>query len=133
MTTIILTILLLAALGVGGWLLKGYLTGEGTGAALMGNQRDKRTGVIEQTSVDGKRKLVLIRRDGTEHLIMTGGPVDIVIETGIAPAPRQAYDRVNGPIATQAPTQSLPPLDAERPTPGFARVRQPGGSGHEPL
>ena len=30
-------------------------------------------------------RLVLIRRDGVEHLIMTGGPVDVVIETGIQP------------------------------------------------
>ena len=40
--------------------------------------------VLEQASVDSKRKLVLIRRDDVEHLIMTGGPVDVVIETGIA-------------------------------------------------
>jgi formyltetrahydrofolate deformylase len=29
--------------------------------------------------VDGRRRLVLIRRDDVEHLIMTGGPVDVVI------------------------------------------------------
>ena len=51
---------------------------------------EPRLGVMEQASVDGKRKLVLIRRDDVEHLIMTGGPVDVVIETGIA-APRQDY------------------------------------------
>jgi hypothetical protein len=42
---------------------------------------------MEQASVDRMRRLVLIRRDDVEHLIMTGGPVDVVIETGIA-APR---------------------------------------------
>ncbi len=26
---------------------------------------------------------MLVRRDNVEHLIMTGGPVDVVIETGI--------------------------------------------------
>ena len=39
--------------------------------------------MIEQASVDSRRRLVLIRRDDVEHLIMTGGPVDVVIETGI--------------------------------------------------
>jgi len=39
--------------------------------------------VIEQAVIDAKRKLVLVRRDDVEHLIMTGGPVDIVIESGI--------------------------------------------------
>jgi len=126
MTTFILTILLLVALGIGGWLLWGYLKGEGPGAAIMGNSREKRTGVIEQTSVDGRRKLVLIRRDGTEHLIMTGGPVDVVIETGIAPTHRPVYERVNGPASPQ--------LEPERQAPGFARVRQPGApQGHDPL
>ncbi len=122
MLTFILIVLLLAALGIGGWLLRGYLTGQGAGAAMMGNSRDKRTGVVEQTAVDGRRKLVLIRRDGTEHLIMTGGPVDIVIETGIAPVHRPVYERVNGPAGEQ-----------DRQPPGFARVRQTAGTqGHEP-
>lgn len=126
MLNFILIILLLAALGIGGWLAYGYFSGNGAGASIMGNARERRTGVIEQTSVDGKRKLVLIRRDGTEHLIMTGGPVDIVIETGIAPAHRPVYERVNGP--------ATPQLDTERATPGFARVRQPAAQqGHDPL
>jgi hypothetical protein len=38
---------------------------------------------VETASVDGHRKLILIRRDTVEHLIMTGGPVDVLIETGI--------------------------------------------------
>ena len=45
---------------------------------------------MEQASVDSRRKLVLIRRDDVEHLIMTGGPVDVVIETGIAIPQRAA-------------------------------------------
>jgi len=50
--------------------------------------------VIEQASVDARRRLVLIRRDGVEHLIMTGGPVDVVIETGIqAPQAERADGR----------------------------------------
>ena len=49
--------------------------------------------VMEQAYIDGKRKLVLIRRDEVEHLIMTGGPVDVVIETGIASA--EAVGRVS--------------------------------------
>jgi hypothetical protein len=47
---------------------------------------------MEQASVDSRRKLVLIRRDDVEHLIMTGGPVDVVIETGIASPHREATE-----------------------------------------
>ena len=84
-------IFIAALLVVGGLLLRGYLnTGSPTGAlkdALSGNffgpKAPKRLEVTDQANVDGRRKLLLIRRDGVEHLIMTGGPVDVVIETGI--------------------------------------------------
>ena len=37
--------------------------------------------------VDQRRKLILIRRDDVEHLIMVGGPVDMVVETSIRGRP----------------------------------------------
>ena len=57
------------------------------GGGLFGAPREKRLDVVEHASLDGRRRLVLIRRDNIEHLIMTGGPVDVVIETNIG-APR---------------------------------------------
>ncbi|WP_170976605.1 flagellar biosynthetic protein FliO [Rhizobium sp. FKL33] len=50
-----------------------------------GRSREHRLHVLDAAAVDAKRRLVLIRRDDTEHLIMIGGPTDIVIETGIIP------------------------------------------------
>jgi hypothetical protein len=50
--------------------------------------RDLRLGVVETASVDQRGKLVLIRRDDVEHLIIVGGPVDMVVETGIRGRPR---------------------------------------------
>lgn len=58
------------------------------GLRLFGTKPERRIGVVEHVSVDGKRRLILIKRDDVEHLIMTGGPVDIVIETGIVPQSR---------------------------------------------
>jgi len=73
---------------VGGLLLRGYLTTGNRAGALTGGffgpKPEKRLDVVDQANVDGRRRLVLIRRDNIEHLIMTGGPVDVVIETGIA-------------------------------------------------
>ena len=64
------------------WAFKAFmLTGRSGASFLKG--RERRLGVVESAAVDGHRKLVLIRRDNVEHLIMTGGPVDVVIETGI--------------------------------------------------
>ncbi len=42
-----------------------------------------RLAVTDAASVDQRRKLVLLRRDDVEHLIMIGGPTDIIIESGI--------------------------------------------------
>lgn len=56
-------------------------------AMLFAAKSPKRIDIVEQAVVDAKRKLVLVRRDDVEHLVMTGGPTDIVIESGIG-APR---------------------------------------------
>ena len=65
------------------WVAKGYLNGQSPTAAIFGPKPDRRLAVVEQASVDGRRRLMLVRRDDVEHLILTGGPVDVVIETGI--------------------------------------------------
>jgi flagellar protein FliO/FliZ len=54
---------------------------------LFAAKSPKRLDIVEQAVVDAKRRLVLVRRDDVEHLLMTGGPTDIVIESGIG-APR---------------------------------------------
>jgi len=63
---------------------RAFKTSCSPGGAVLLRGRDRRLGVVETASVDGHRKLILIRRDAVEHLIMTGGPVDVLIETGIA-------------------------------------------------
>jgi hypothetical protein len=104
-------ILVICALVATLWGFRAYTTGDTTLslAWLFPARPEPRLGVMEQASVDGKRKLLLIRRDDVEHLIMTGGPVDVVIETGI-PAPR---------LLDLAPEASLPlePEVRREPTP----------------
>src|SRR5258708_40136635 len=51
-----------------------------------GRGRQARLAVIDSANVDGRRKLVLIRRDNLEHLVLIGGPSDVLIEPNIAPA-----------------------------------------------
>ena len=88
MTTWIIVFVLLAGLIVAGaWVLRAYLNGDASG--FFGPPKDRRLDVVEHASIDGRRRLVLIRRDNVEHLIMTGGPVDVVIETNIG-TPRLA-------------------------------------------
>jgi flagellar protein FliO/FliZ len=46
--------------------------------------RQGRLGLVETIALDSRRRLVLIRRDQTEHLLLIGSGRDLVIETGIA-------------------------------------------------
>jgi flagellar protein FliO/FliZ len=102
---------------IGGLLLRGYLTtgsptGRLTGAlkgGLFGPKPEKRLELVDQTNVDGRRRLILIRRDDVEHLIMTGGPVDVVIETGISQkSTRKSAEVVEAPTAVfSRPTRTL--------------------------
>lgn len=100
--TLFYIVLAAAALGavyVGALFVKGYLNGTPASSVLFGPKPERRLDIVEQSSVDGRRRLVLIRRDDVEHLIMTGGPVDVVIETNIAPQRRRSADVVDGPGA----------------------------------
>ena len=120
----------LAAIAGLGWLAWRYF-GSGRGA-LFGNGREARIGVSEVASIDGKRKLLLIHRDGVEHLVMTGGPIDVVIEHGIHPPRKPVAIQAGAMPAPYEPRlggQSLPasPHDTNPdPSPGFGRLRQRG-------
>lgn len=59
-------------------------------ATLFAPKSVKRLGVVEEIAIDGKRRLLLLRRDDIEHLVLTGGPVDLLIEAGIAPTANAA-------------------------------------------
>ena len=56
------------------------------GRLVPGAGPAKRIGVVEVAALDTRRRLVLVRRDRTEHLLLIGQSEDLVIERGI-PAP----------------------------------------------
>jgi hypothetical protein len=66
----------------------------------------KRLGVLEASDVDARRRLVLVRRDDVEHLIMIGGPNDLLIESRIL---RHGGGQVGRPNVQQMPRPSTPP------------------------
>lgn len=77
----VVTITLLVALAfLAFWIARQSLGFDGM---KLFQSKPRRLGLVETTAIDGRRRLLLIRRDNVEHLIMTGGPVDVVIETGI--------------------------------------------------
>ena len=60
-------------------------------ARLVGSKvtgrRGSRLAVSEFHEIDKSRRLVLVRRDDVEHLVMIGGSQDMVIESGIGDEP----------------------------------------------
>ena len=55
----------------------------GTFATNGRTGRQPRLSVMDAAAVDSRRKLVLIRRDDVEHLLLIGGPTDVVVEQNI--------------------------------------------------
>ena len=74
----------LALIGLTAWLVRRFGSNRLGGNAARGRQ--PRLAVIDAAPVDGRRRLVLIRRDNVEHLLMIGGPSDIVVEQNIVRA-----------------------------------------------
>ena len=99
-------IILVALLGAFFWVVR-WFGGERLGAATT-RGRQPRLAVIDAATVDGRRRLVLIRRDNVEHLLMIGGPSDIVVEQNIVRAVPVNAPREAAPPRPPAATDTLP-------------------------
>jgi flagellar protein FliO/FliZ len=80
----------LALIGLTAWVVRRIGANRLGGAGARGRQ--PRLAVIDAASVDARRRLVLIRRDNVEHLLMIGGPTDVVVEANIVRAVGAARD-----------------------------------------
>jgi flagellar protein FliO/FliZ len=97
--------IVLALIGLTAWLVRRF------GANRLGTSRGRqpRLAVIDAAAVDGRRRLVLIRRDNIEHLLMIGGPTDVVVEPNIVRAvgtrevSREQPQRIPPEAAPRAP------------------------------
>jgi flagellar protein FliO/FliZ len=137
-------LLVLGLIGAAAFLWRKF--GTGTLATTGPRGRQPRLAVIDSAPVDGRRQLVLIRRDNTEHLLMIGGPTDIVVEPNInrsgsnagrEPRPIPVGEippRQSSPVETSGWTQPFEPagrpirsmedLDAGRPEPASRSARE---------
>lgn len=84
LTFVFAFVAVLALIGVAAWLVRRF-AGNRLGANTN-RGRMPRLAVIDAAAVDGRRRLVLVRRDNIEHLLMIGGPTDIVVEPNIVRA-----------------------------------------------
>jgi flagellar protein FliO/FliZ len=84
LTLLFLFVAFVAVIGIVAWLVHRF-AGNRLGAN-PNRSRMPRLAVIDAAAVDGRRRLVLVRRDNVEHLLMIGGPTDIVVEPNIVRA-----------------------------------------------
>lgn len=86
------------------WLLK--LLSNASGRVTRG--RNRRLAVVDSLALDPKRQLLIVRRDNVEHLILVGGPQDMVVETGIAIEEAPAAQPARRPIPMVATRKPAP-------------------------
>src|SRR3978361_2012936 len=104
-------VVVLALIGLAAWLAR-RCAGNRLGANAN-RGRMPRLAVIDATAVDNRRRLVLVRRDNIEHLLMIGGPTDIVVEANIvrATTARDQAPQRNG-AGAEPPPRITPLPDA---------------------
>jgi len=112
-------LIVLGLIGATAWAVRRFGAGR-IGANTRGRQ--PRLAVIDYASVDGRRRLILVRRDNVEHLLMIGGPTDVVVEPNIVRAVAAPRDTVSA-----RPTAGIEALPRAIPLP------ENGSSGSWPL
>jgi hypothetical protein len=88
-------------------------------AGRSGGPDSSRLAVSETLEVDKYRRLVLLRRDDVEHLVLIGGGQDVVVEAAIRPGVQRREEMPAAPRVI--PGDRLEP----EPEPAPALARQP--------
>jgi hypothetical protein len=119
-------IVVLALIVAATWLVRRFGGARLGTAAARGRQ--PRLAVIDAAAVDARRRLVLIRRDNVEHLVLIGGPTDIVVEQNIVravpvAAPREAAP--GRPSAEGMPREAMRAAEPRHIEPGWAPQPEP--------
>lgn len=108
-------------------LLWRLLRGGASGTYVAGGRNRKaRLAVMDATAIDNYRRLVLVRRDDVEHLLLIGGSADVVVESNIRSTVSSArpvvqetvYDQPEDhPVAQPVPAPQPPAPPVMRPQP----------------
>jgi len=110
LTFIFAFVAVLALIGVAAWLVRRFASNRLGANTQRG--RMPRLAVIDAAAVDGRRRLVLVRRDNVEHLLMIGGPTDIVVEPNIVRATAARDALPQRPAGADGPPRIAPLPDA---------------------
>jgi flagellar protein FliO/FliZ len=111
----IAVVVVLALISVFVWVLRRI-----AGTRVMGGRsRQPRVSVMDAAALDARRRLILIRRDNVEHLLLVGGPSDVVVERNIVRGVpvSQAYPRQSSQPPVDVAATSLAPVESAPPQP----------------
>ncbi len=105
-------LIVLGLIGAAAWAVRRFGSGRYGSTGQRGRQ--PRLAVIDHASVDARRRLILIRRDNVEHLLLIGGPTDVVVEPNIVramPASREA-PAARAPAVAELLPRAIPLSDS---------------------
>lgn len=134
--------LVILILLMGAVLLFRRIAGRGlsTATRTANRSRQPRLGIVDIYELDRQRQLILLRRDNVEHLLLVGGPNDVVVERNVI---RSAGSRLPAdtvlrpePASDMAPVQGRQEGSASLGTSPFEMPLvvpppKPGTNGHE--
>lgn len=127
-------VIVLALIGLTAWLFRRFA---GSGNNAWNRNADNRVEVLETVTVDPKRRLVLLRCDDDEHLILVGGGTDILVSGSAMPSAAAMQDmmaqlssRNSGNQPQKDRERARPPIDPDLPlgppsAPPMARQQRP--------
>ena len=127
---VITLVVILALVGLVIWLVRRYAVG---GIATSARGRLPRLAIVDALVVDSRHRLVLVRRDNVEHLVLIGGATDLLIEPSIVRTrlpqraglqPRTTASSAGAPTPPPAPPAAATPAPTRRP---------PAGASEEPI
>lgn len=123
LTAVLALAIVLVLILLGLWVLKAFFKA----STNLGRGRNRRLGIVDSVAVDARRQLLIVRRDNVEHLILTGGPQDVVVESNI-PVERQ-------PVGIRRPTPAMAPAEPAGDPPPADAAQQLGHApaGRTPL
>ncbi|MEM7042739.1 MAG: flagellar biosynthetic protein FliO [Pseudomonadota bacterium] len=81
------------------WIARRFRLGGLAGSTVKSGRLE----VVESLPIDGRQRLVLLRRDASEHLVLIGQERSVVIESGIK-SPRKLQTEADQAVLTVSPS-----------------------------
>lgn len=103
-------VIVLLLIGAAAYLVRRF----GVAGLAAGTQRNRqmRLAVVDSAEIDARRKLMIVRRDNVEHLLLIGGPNDVLVEANIMRAAAVGQPLREMPMARSAMAAEPAPLVA---------------------